>query len=210
MRDLGKFLMWFTLIFGVIGGVLYATLLDVWTLPSDDEAEIVSVAPNLAGGDVLLLSRHGEPHEGELLRCDDPDSPGRFVVARMIGSSNDKIDVTGDTVRVNERRKPSARACPKVKLVHPTTGQEHEYDCHEEDFAGVEFRTLGRPEAAANAPPFSTVVAPGKVFIISDNRSTHVDSRDFGTVDPNTCKHIVFRLFGEAGWFDTQTRMTLL
>jgi len=39
---------------------------------------------------------------------------------------------------------------------------------------------------------------------VSDDRHVHLDSRDFGQVDPRTCQHIVFRFVGAAGLGDGQ------
>ena len=41
------------------------------------------------------------------------------------------------------------------------------------------------------------MVEPGKLFLVSDDRHIHKDSRDFGGVDAATCEHVVFRLWGE-------------
>ncbi len=208
MRGFAKFLAWFVCIFGIGGTVLYYTMFDVWTVPDDDASLLVSMAPNVFGGDFVILSRSSEMQAGELLRCDDPDSPGRFVVARMMGGSNESLDFTTDAVKVNGRRTPSPRACTNVKLVHPTTNEELEYFCHEEEFAGRNYNFVVRPSTTAN--PLAVTVPAGKIFLVSDNRTTHVDSRDYGAVDPSTCKHIVMRLVGTEGWFDVKKRLTLL
>jgi signal peptidase I len=49
----------------------------------------------------------------------------------------------------------------------------------------------------------------GKLFLVSDNRSMHEDSRDFGQVDASTCEHIVFRLWGEH-YTDSSRRFTII
>jgi hypothetical protein len=38
----------------------------------------------------------------------------------------------------------------------------------------------------------------------------HLDSRDFGTIDPSSCQHIVFRLWGTTGFSDASHRFTII
>jgi hypothetical protein len=54
-------------------------------------------------------------------------------------------------------------------------------------------------------------VAPGSVFLLSDNRVKPFDSRHFGTVDRQSCKEtIFFRLVSERGFFDAPRRLTYI
>ena len=53
-------------------------------------------------------------------------------------------------------------------------------------------------------------VEPGKVYLVSDNRPMHLDSRDFNTVAPGTCHHIALRLWSAAGWSDAKKRLNVL
>jgi len=49
------------------------------------------------------------------------------------------------------------------------------------------------------------------VFLLSDDRSYHDDSRDFGTVRADTCTgRIVFRVIGKGGWADDKRRMSFV
>jgi signal peptidase I len=49
------------------------------------------------------------------------------------------------------------------------------------------------------------------LFLLSDNRDIHDDSRDYGTVPLGSCKQrVVFRLWGKGGWADVEHRMTVI
>jgi signal peptidase I len=49
------------------------------------------------------------------------------------------------------------------------------------------------------------------VFLASDNRHYHDDSRDFGTVVRASCQErVVFRFWSARGWFDQKRRMTFI
>lgn len=54
-------------------------------------------------------------------------------------------------------------------------------------------------------------VGAGMLFLISDNRDYHQDSRDFGAVPVEACRErIVFRLLGKGGWSDDKSRFTYI
>jgi signal peptidase I len=208
MRGFLKFLAWAGGILLVIGLVLNFTVFDSWVVPNDDPVFAVSILPTMRPGNRILLLRSASIAPGNLARCADPDAPGRYVVARVVGRGGDAIEA-GEQVLVNGKRNPSPHACAESKVFvrHPVTQEDVRLDCVAEDTSGNEheaLRDLQHPEATAK-----TVVEAGKIYLISDNRHLHLDSRDFGQIDPATCQHIVFRLWGES-WFDASQRFTFL
>jgi signal peptidase I len=57
--------------------------------------------------------------------------------------------------------------------------------------------------------PVKSTVGQGMVFLLSDDRSYHDDSRDFGVVPLASCKNrIFFRLWSKAGWSDEPHRLS--
>ena len=84
MRGFLKFLLWFCGIAAFIVGLLHLTLFDAWTVPVDDPQLAASIQPSLGVGDVVLIARRSQPDVGELVRCLDPDAPGRFVIGRVV------------------------------------------------------------------------------------------------------------------------------
>ncbi len=210
MNALLKFFLWVAVIIGAVCGILYYALFDVWTLPTDDPQFAASVQPTLAAGDTILLSRHGSPAFGNLVRCADPDAPGRFVVARLIGNTGDKVSIESESLTINGTHNISPRACetPQMTLTNPATGDEEKLGCREEELGGSTIDVLHsaeHPEA-----PRSLVVDADRAFLVSDNRHMHLDSRDFGTISPSTCKHVVFRLWSAAGFGDSKHRFTFI
>ena len=64
---------------------------------------------------------------------------------------------------------------------------------------------------STTAVKFDETVESGLVYLLSDNREFHEDSRDFGPVPKESCTEtIFFRLWGAEGWGDAETRMTYL
>ena len=210
MRGLFKFLSWTIAIVGVACLVLYVTLLDVWTVPSDDPHLNVSIRPTLNAGDVVITMRHGSPQRGDLLKCADPQSPARFVIAREEGKAGEKIDINGEVPSIDGSRTPSPSACDPHELTmkNPDTDEDVELLCSLEELGAVKYEALRAK--ARTEPPSKWTVEKDRIYVLSDNRHLHVDSRDYGTVDPNTCKHIVFRLWSKDGFGDALHRFNFL
>jgi signal peptidase I len=196
----------------VLGGgaalVVHLYVLEIWTLPPDDPLLSASVEPTLRGGDVVVVMKTSGIERGQLVRCEDPQSSQRFVVARAMGHSGELVELHGETVSIDHRRTPSPRACPESKVFDPNRNEEVDLDCGVEEYAGRDFQALR--SRAFPEPPASWTVESGKWFLVSDDRHVHLDSRDFGAVDPSTCRHIAVRLVGPAGIGDADTRFTFV
>jgi signal peptidase I len=210
MNGLLKFLLWTVGILGALGVILYATLFDVWVLPTDDPQFVTSVEPTLSGGDTVLLSRHGTPSFANLVRCPDPDAAGRFVVGRLVGSGGDKLSLVSETINVNGQHVSSPSACltPQKILRNPSTGADETLDCFSEEIGGSTvdvLRSREHPEGQKDVE-----VEPAKVYLLSDNRHMHLDSRDYGAIPKEGCQHIVFRLWGGAGYGDAKHRFSII
>ncbi|MEO6418271.1 MAG: signal peptidase I, partial [Polyangiaceae bacterium] len=162
--------------------------------------------PTLATGDVVVVTRRSTTSFGSLVRCTDPDAPGRYVVGRVVGLSHDTVDLVDEQLSVNGRHEASSGQCDprQVTMKVPATGQDLELRCLRQEFAGTEIEFLytnDHPEGATHA-----TVEPGKAFLLSDNRHLHLDSRDFGQVGTTTCQHVVYRLWGAEGWSGSAKR----
>lgn len=171
-----------------------------------------SVAPSLAGGDTILFMRRNRPAFGDLVRCTDPDEPARFVVGRVVGLSNDTVETNGKDLSVNGTRYIGEMACgePKVTIAHPTSGSSVEIWCDQVQIAGHP-HLRGASDKVTSTTPTTTLVGQGRLYILSDDRSYHDDSRDFGTLPVDSCTgRIVFRLWGKEGWADERRRMTFV
>jgi signal peptidase I len=210
MRTWLKLVAWVGGILGALVIVLYAFFFDVWTIPSDDAMEAASIQPTLAVGDVIVVSRHSSAARGNLLRCPDPQAPGRFILARAIAVGGETIQLQDEVVTIDRTRLPSPRACdtPTVVVHDPQSGDDVTLNCAIEDFGERDFSVLRAPDHPE--PPTKELVAPGLWYFVSDNRHIHVDSRDFGELDPASCRHVVFRLVSAAGFGDAKHRLSII
>jgi signal peptidase I len=210
MRTWLRIVAWLAGAIGVVALILYLFVFDVWTVPKDDPLFSVSIEPTLSPGDVVVVTRHTTVSRGNLLMCSDPQAPGRFVVARAMARFGDHIELRDEVVSIDGRRTPSARACDPafVTLFDPQVNEDIRLACSIEEYGEMSYwalRAADHPE-----PPTHALVEPSRWYLVSDNRHMHIDSRDFGQIDPATCQHIVFRLIGAAGFGDSKRRLSII
>jgi signal peptidase I len=214
VRSLLKGLLWMSLVVGAIVGILRATCISFWTVPSDDPLFSLSVMPTLEAGDLLVLWRFGTPTFGDLVRCPDPEVAGKFVAGRLLGEQGDRIVAELGTVSINEKLVSSVRACKPAALsvIDPNTGEAFDLSCEIEEAGGTEYTRARATHPVALKPvPFHVTVPDRQIFIASDDRHYHDDSRDFGPVPKDGChERILFRLWSARGWSDEDRRMMFI
>jgi signal peptidase I len=206
-----KVFLWIAAILGAIWGILYLTVFDVWTVPLNDPAMTVAIEPAITAGDVVLVARRGAPDRGYLMRCPDPraENPGGYVVARVISNkAGERVTIENEVVSVDGHRTPSAFACDPLTIKDPQTDEEIEMTCSWEETGETKFAALRAKVRAL--PSFAATTEPGKIFLVSDNRHMHIDSRDFGAIDPVGCQHVLFRLWGKEGIMETKRRFSFI
>ncbi len=206
-----RFMLWTVGIFAVLCAVGRAFLFVTWTVP-DDPVLAASVAPTLRAGDLVLVLTVGESQWGDLVRCPDPEDEARFVVGRIVGMPGDDVELQGRTLRVNGVRFDAKEACkePRLEVSHPDSGARVEVDC-----ARIEMGNNWH--FAATAPDYRPAndvrhtTGSQSVYLLSDGRDYHDDSRDFGALPKEKCnERIFFRLWGADGWFDSEARLTFI
>jgi signal peptidase I len=213
VRTVLKIVVWIAALGGIIFGILRATCISFWTMPGDDALLSLSVMPTLEAGDFLLLWRAGTPGFGDLVRCPDPESPGRFVVGRILGEQGDNIVAELGTISVNEKVISSRRACSPAQLsvFDPNTGEAFDLSCEIEDAGGTQYTRARATHPPPQPTPFKLRVPDRQVFLASDDRHYHDDSRDFGAVLRDSCRErIVYRFWSGRGWWDDKRRMMLI
>lgn len=207
MRPLLRGLLIFIGVLAVVGGILRATCMITWTVP-EDPILALSIAPTLEGGDTVVLWTAGERSFGELARCTDPEDPQRYVIGRVVGLQGDTVEVNAaGVVSVNGTRYNVSDACQVSSFeLRDEKGNTYTARCSRVEMAGGwHFRAMVQGEAADR--PVKEEVGSGLLYLLSDNRSLHDDSRDFGAVEASTCKaQVLFRLWGKEGFFGSRHR----
>lgn len=213
MRKLLRALGWTLAIAVGLALILRVLLLDVWTLPANDARLAASVAPTLLGGDTVLMLTRGTPGFGDLVRCADPDDNKRFIVARIAGLPGDHVEVDERSLRVNGQSYNGETACPdgEYAIEHPRSGDIVPIACDTVRMGGG-WHFRGRADRPTAADAITRVdVGPDMVFLLSDDRSFHDDSRDFGVVPRSSCKGMIFfRLWTKDGMRDDKRRFVAI
>jgi signal peptidase I len=211
MRTWLHLVAWLVGVIAVVLLVLYAFFFDVWIVPGDDPLLSASIEPTLSPGDVVVVTRRTKVDRGNLVRCDDPQAAGRYIVARAMARFGDKLDIQSEVVLIDSRHTPSPRACdpPRVDLFDPQTNESVTLVCSVEEYGEMTYTAL-RSEDHPEPPTRTVTVEASKWFLVSDDRHVHLDSRDFGQIDPATCQHIVYRLVGAGGFGDTRRRLSII
>lgn len=200
-------MIWIAGIGGAICLLLHVLFFDTMVVPQSDPFWTLSLLPTLQPGDRILTQRRSEVKGGELARCASPEPGQEYVIGRVFGNPGDTIMLDNGRVLINGKGIPARHACPPVKVHHPLSDEDVSLSCAAEETPSGTYSYLlavDRPEGQRSA-----VIETGKVFLVSDNRAIHKDSRDFGQIDASTCEHIVFRLWGES-YVDSQRRFTVL
>ncbi|HVY45398.1 MAG TPA: signal peptidase I [Minicystis sp.] len=209
MARWGRGLAWLVGAAAALGVVAHATVLDAFTVP-DDPALGASTAPTLASGDVLLVMKHASGGFGDLVVCPDPSDPARTVIGRIAGVAGDHVVTQGRSLEVNHRQYEGEMACPTPRIpVTTARGATVEIACDEVTMGGGWHYRGSLPEAAQPAPTARDVPA-GRVFLLSDDRDLHDDSRDFGPVPVESCRRILSRLWGRGGPSDPAGRFNVI
>lgn len=197
-----------------VGLLLHLFVVEAWLVPEgaegeEDERLAASVEPNLRGGDRVLVLRRTVPRPGQLARCVSPSDPSRFVVGRVFGREGDVVDVRGENSFVNGKVLHARQSCTPRMVTEPKTGRGVELSCAWFESGGTGYAVLSSRSAAPSASSVPVRVESGTLYLASDNRYLHEDSRDFGLVDASSCAPVVVRLWG-ASPFDEARRFDRL
>jgi signal peptidase I len=213
MGKLVRFLVWTAVILAIVVVALRFVLLESWTIPEDDAWLGASIAPTLRPGDTVLVLTRGTPGFGDLVRCMDPDDPNGWVIGRIVGLPGDVVELAGAMLVVNGRSYVSTEACQEARFTiqHPDTGSDLELTCSRVELAGSWHFQGSGGQSRPTGDEKKHTVGEGRVFLLSDDRDVHEDSRDFGAIPAESCHgRVVYRLWSKEGWSDSKHRLSVI
>lgn len=209
MVGFAKFLAWMCVLAAILTGFLRLVAIRWWQVPLDDPELAASLEPSVGEGDWLILWRLTKPSFGDLVLCPDPYDPDFVVIGRIAGEGGDRIRIQGNDVWINRRKMATESACsPRERdFVDPRDGSSVRLLCNIEVMGAKRHMRL----SGKRTDRFETSVPAGEVFLVSDNRHAPFDSRDYGTIERDSCKEtVIFRLMGPDGLGDVERRFTLV
>jgi signal peptidase I len=211
VNTLGRFLVWTIVILAVLLGIGRAVAFRWFRLPVNDPIFETSVMPTLAGGDLVVALRLTRPTFGDLVVCPEPNYPDRYVIGRIVGEAGDTVRIVDGKPFVNGAGFKTERACDPQIFTYPdpnNDAEEIKQTCDWEALANHLHMVGTFGNNKVTPAEVEMDVTEGKLFLLSDNRLHHYDSRDFGLIDQATCKEtVVLRLVGKDGWMDSDRRL---
>ena len=152
-------------------------LIEAFQMPSG------SMAPTLLVGDHIFVSKgRGGVGRGDVIVFEFPNDPNIDYLKRVIAVGGDTVETRDGVVSVNGT--PLAQQSIEAPCVDRESGPTGETDepCTfvRETSDGGSYTVMFTERSRSDFPP--TVVPPGRVFVLGDNRDNSSDSRVWGTV----------------------------
>jgi signal peptidase I len=180
--------------------VLRAFVVEAFQIPSG------SMIPTLEVGDHIFVSKFAyglgipftnykilelnQPERGDVIVFKYPIDPSTDYIKRVVGLPGDVVEVRQHEVFINGHSMPRERVptpCHYSESSHPGAGVD-DHDCEEwEETLGAKRHATIQEQGRGH--DFSrSVVPPGNVFVMGDNRDNSSDSRVWGTVQHDLIK----------------------
>ena len=181
--------------------LLRAFVVEAFQIPSG------SMIPTLEVGDHIFVSKfsyglsipftdtkilqYAEPKRGDVIVFKFPQDTSTDYIKRVVGLPNDTVEVRQGQLYINGneiRRERVPERCHYTEASSAGGGPD-DHDCERwvETLGNKVHDTILEPSHPAQDHP-RTVIGPGEVFVMGDNRDNSYDSRKWGTVKMNLIK----------------------
>ena len=180
--------------------LLRAFVVEAFQIPSG------SMIPTLEVGDHIFVSKfsyglsipftdtkilqHSEPQRGDVIVFKFPQDTSTDYIKRVVGLPGDTVETRQGQLYVNGNEIHRERVPERCHYSEVSTaGVPDDHDCERwvETLGKKVHDTILEPAHPAQDHP-RTVIPPGEVFVMGDNRDNSYDSRKWGTVKMNLIK----------------------
>ena len=178
--------------------LLRAFVVEAFQIPSG------SMIPTLEVGDHIFVSKfsyglsipftdmkilkYSQPQRGDVIVFKFPNDHSTDYIKRVVGLPGDTVETRQNQLYVNGReirRERERRPCRYNESA--TAGDDHDCEYWTETLGNKVHQTILEPAHPAQDHP-RTVIAPGEVFVMGDNRDSSYGSRKWGTVNMDLIK----------------------
>ena len=180
--------------------LLRAFVVEAFQIPSG------SMIPTLEVGDHIFVSKfsyglsipftdtkilqYSQPARGDVIVFKFPQDTSTDYIKRVVGLPGDTVEVRQGQLYVNGNEIHRERVPERCHYSEVSTaGVPDDHDCERwvETLGKKVHDTILEPAHPAQDHP-RTVIPPGEVFVMGDNRDNSYDSRKWGTVKMNLIK----------------------
>ena len=180
--------------------LLRAFVVEAFQIPSG------SMIPTLEVGDHIFVSKfsyglsipftdtkilqYSQPSRGDVIVFKFPQDTSTDYIKRVVGLPGDTVEVRQGQLYVNGNEIHRERVPERCHYSEVSTaGVPDDHDCERwvETLGKKVHDTILEPAHPAQDHP-RTVIPPGEVFVMGDNRDNSYDSRKWGTVKMNLIK----------------------
>ena len=178
--------------------LLRAFVVEAFQIPSG------SMIPTLEVGDHIFVSKfsyglsipftdtkilkYATPKRGDVIVFKFPNDHSTDYIKRVVGLPGDTVETRNNQLYVNGneiRRARERRPCRYNESA--AAGDDHDCEYWVETLGDKVHQTILEPGHPAQDHP-RTVIPPGEVFVMGDNRDNSYDSRKWGTVNMDLIK----------------------
>ncbi len=159
----------------VVCNILILQLMMNWVRTHQVEAFRIpsnSMSPTVLKGDFLFANKNYNcPNCRHLVSRGDvaifvyPDNRNRYYIKRVLGLPGDRVRVSSDGLFINDQLLGQTQGSSDNLITETMDGRQWQVDW-----------------GTATIQSFETTVASGHAFVLGDNRSKSIDSREFGQV----------------------------
>jgi len=178
--------------------LLRAFVVEAFQIPSG------SMIPTLEVGDHIFVSKfsyglsipftdmkvlkYAQPQRGDVIVFKFPNDHSTDYIKRVVGLPGDTVETRNNQLYVNGNEIHRARERRPCRYNESATaGDDHDCEYWVETLGSKVHQTILEPAHPAQDHP-RTVIAPGEVFVMGDNRDNSYDSRKWGTVNMELIK----------------------
>ncbi len=143
--------------------------------------------PTILAGDRILADkiayRKTEVARGDVVLFHPPTGDWRSnYIKRIVALGGDTVEIKHGEVYVNDQKLPRELLSAHVRMIE-TSGKAIEGSIYREQNAGVSYRTfLAEDDPPSKRDSGKITVPENHCFVVGDNRSSSLDSRQFGPI----------------------------
>ena len=185
VRDLLQLLVKLATFAALVGVGLRVFFVDMYVMPHN------GMAPTLVYGDRVLVWRRAKPDFGDIVLCEHPRRPEASVIGRVLAFQGHTVSTDSRGQLFVDDNRASVETEGTVRFFDATREKLFFMRLASMDYHGKHRHEFFVEDGYSfNMPTYS--VERG-MYLLGDNRAdSYNDSRDFGEVDPATCKGEIF------------------